>query len=124
MDTEDDWSNSVRIFPTLKKNCYTIPVDKAGQRILVIKQVSIIGGFMITRLLLPLSFSLMATTGPPLTNRILFLMRQSILPSRIQLAYVLLELKMIRSHSFLHWKFEAYISTCTAMSIPTMLCFW
>ncbi|KAL6178287.1 hypothetical protein ACLB2K_049806 [Fragaria x ananassa] len=35
MDTEDDWSNSVRIFPTLKKNCYTIPVDKAGQRILV-----------------------------------------------------------------------------------------
>nr|XP_011465700.1 PREDICTED: uncharacterized protein At1g24485-like [Fragaria vesca subsp. vesca] len=35
MDTEDDWSTSIRIFPTLKKNCYTIPVDKAGQRILV-----------------------------------------------------------------------------------------
>ncbi|KAL6175729.1 hypothetical protein ACLB2K_052368 [Fragaria x ananassa] len=40
MDTEDDWSTSIRIFPTLKKNCYTIPVDKAGQRILVIKQTS------------------------------------------------------------------------------------
>ncbi|CAB4281579.1 unnamed protein product [Prunus armeniaca] len=34
-NTPVDWTSTVRVFPTLKKNCYTIPIGKSGERLLV-----------------------------------------------------------------------------------------
>ncbi|XP_034217570.1 uncharacterized protein At1g24485-like [Prunus dulcis] len=34
-NTPVDWTSTVRVFPTLNKNCYTIPIGKAGERLLV-----------------------------------------------------------------------------------------
>ncbi|BFG33259.1 hypothetical protein CerSpe_195330 [Prunus speciosa] len=34
-NTPVDWTSTARVFPTLNKNCYTIPIGKAGERLLV-----------------------------------------------------------------------------------------